>query len=238
MKYRTSANATGVYYYYAYNSRGDIVGLYNADGSLYCTYTYDAWGNILSVKDSTGHEITVATDIANLQSLKYRGYVYDYETGLYYLQSRYYDPVTRRFINADGQLNNDILGNNQFAYCGNNPVIRTDFYGNRWDEPEYEFCNLVRKYFTPSNEYGLIVTSGAIASSTAVAIATYASNSYVPPRHFAPGVAEKIIADDLSRISRLERVSKSFNALAYGVAAIDVGIGIYDNIKNNASTKK
>ena len=132
VRYKSNANVTGTYYYYAYNSRGDIVGLYNADGSLYCTYTYDAWGNILSVQTPSGHELTAATDIANLQSLKYRGYYYDYETGLYYLQSRYYDPVTHRFINADGQLNGDILGCNLFSYCSNNPVIRSDKTGEDW----------------------------------------------------------------------------------------------------------
>ena len=69
---------------------------------MYRTYTYDAWGKILSVQAMSGIEITSAADIANLQSLKYRGYVYDYETGFYYLQSRYYDHATHRFLNADG----------------------------------------------------------------------------------------------------------------------------------------
>ena len=103
----------------------------NADGSIYCTYSYDAWGNILSVKNANGVVITSAGDIANLQSLKYRGYVYDYETGLYYLQSRYYDPVTHRFINADGLVSTGtgILGYNMFAYCENNPVILIDYSG-------------------------------------------------------------------------------------------------------------
>lgn len=54
------------------------------------------------------------------------------ETGFYHLQSRYYAPDLCRFINADGQLNDDILGNNLFAYCGNNPVTRTDDSGQGW----------------------------------------------------------------------------------------------------------
>ena len=60
------------------------------------------------------------------------GYVYDQETGLYYLQSRYYNPEIGRFINADGQLNDDILGTNVFAYCGNNPATRFDNTGRGW----------------------------------------------------------------------------------------------------------
>ena len=58
-------------------------------------------------------------------------YVYDTETGLYYLQSRYYDPEVGRFINADAfaSTGQGILGNNMFSYCRNNPVSRVDIYG-------------------------------------------------------------------------------------------------------------
>ena len=106
------------------------------DGTLWRTYSYDAWGNILSVQTTSGIEITSAADIANLQSLKYRGYVYDRETGFYYLQSRYYDPVTHRFINADGYISTGqgIIGNNVFVYCDNNPVLNVDFNGYRYCE--------------------------------------------------------------------------------------------------------
>ena len=131
VRYKSNANAAGTYYYYAYNWRGDIVGLYAENGAPECTYTYDAWGKLLSVKNPAGTEMTSATYIGNLQSLKYRGYVYDRETGLYYLQSRYYDPVTRRFINADGLVSTGtgVLGYNMFAYCNNNPIIFSDASG-------------------------------------------------------------------------------------------------------------
>ena len=70
---------------------------------------------------------------ALINSYLYRGYYYDYDLGFYYLQSRYYDPVTCRFINADNQLStNDLLGANLFAYCGNNPVNRIDPSGEAW----------------------------------------------------------------------------------------------------------
>ena len=61
------------------------------------------------------------------------GYYYDDEIGLYYLRSRYYDPATGRFLNADGQLNGDILGYNLYAYCGNNPVMNIDPSGEAWE---------------------------------------------------------------------------------------------------------
>ena len=68
--------------------------------------------------------------------LRYRGYVYDAELGLYYLQSRYYDPEIGRWINADAVdllgANGDFASLNLFAYCGNNPVIRADSEGTFW----------------------------------------------------------------------------------------------------------
>ena len=111
------------------------------------------------MKDSTGHEVTVATDIANLQSLKYRGYVYDRETGLYFLQSRYYDPVTHRFINADGLVSTGtgVLGYNMFAYCENCPMLYSDPSGNHASnftcgDPTCIQCNPFRREFLQSQK--------------------------------------------------------------------------------------
>ena len=118
--------------YFAYNAQGDVIGLYGYNGTLYATYDYDAWGNCTVtplVADTAGHSITDANHIAHINPFRYRGYYYDTETGLYYLQSRYYDPQTGRFLNADSQLNPDYLGNNVFAYCSNNPVKRSDSTG-------------------------------------------------------------------------------------------------------------
>ena len=84
-------------------------------------YYYDAWGKILA---STG-------ELAELNPLRYRGYVYDQETGFYYLQSRYYDPAIGRFINADSMVNvRSALSSNLFAYCLNNPSSMSDDTGN------------------------------------------------------------------------------------------------------------
>ena len=97
-------------------------------------YEYDAWGNVLTVTNSNNSEITAPNHIANLNPFRYRSYYYDSESGLYYLMSRYYDPVVHRFLNADGylQAGEDILDVNMFAYCGNNPVCRIDSKGNSW----------------------------------------------------------------------------------------------------------
>ena len=80
-------------------------------GNVVVSYTYDAWGNIL---DTSG---ILASTLGKLNPLRYRGYVYDQETKLYYLQSRYYNPNTGRFMNADILVSTGqgLLGNNMFA---------------------------------------------------------------------------------------------------------------------------
>ena len=130
-------------YYYGTNSRGDIEVIYNADGTLHARYDYDAYGKILSVTAPDGTNITAPYAIANLNPLRYRSYVYDNETGFYYLQSRYYDPVTCRFINADAYMSTGqgITGNNMFAYCNNNPISYSDPTGH---------CATHTYYYMPS----------------------------------------------------------------------------------------
>jgi len=76
---------------------------------------------------------SLASTLGQYNPFRYRGYYYDYETGWYYLQSRYYDPTVARFLNADGIVgaNGGIQGYNLFAYCNNNPVMGYDPYG-KW----------------------------------------------------------------------------------------------------------
>ena len=90
---------------------------------------------MLSITDQNGNAITSETHIGNLNPFRYRGYYYDTESGFYYLMSRYYDPVTHRFINADGcfQAGGDILDANMSVYCANNPITRADNGGKVWN---------------------------------------------------------------------------------------------------------
>ncbi|MCL2654621.1 MAG: DNRLRE domain-containing protein [Coriobacteriia bacterium] len=124
----TSSDGVATSLYLISNSRGDIEEIRNAAGNLCARYYYDATGNITSIQNASGAEITSATNIAIINPFRYRGYYYDSETGLYYLESRYYDPATGRFINADGmvQTGQEINGTNMFAYCGNDPVNNVD----------------------------------------------------------------------------------------------------------------
>ena len=113
----------GQSYFYLLNLQGDIIGIYDGSGNVVVRYTYDSWGKVISVTGSLADTVGVKNP------LRYRGYYYDVETKLYYLQSRYYDPETCRFINADSLLvagDDYIQGVNMFAYCQNNPVMYSD----------------------------------------------------------------------------------------------------------------
>ena len=116
-------------YYYGTNTQGDVIAMYDADGNLCVSYLYDAWGNLLSAKTYTNAGATARS----LNSLLYRGYYFDSESGFYYLQSRYYDPQVRRFINADSVMagvGGSVQGYNLFAYCFNNSVNMSDSSGH------------------------------------------------------------------------------------------------------------
>ena len=126
----TTVTWNGTTYYYALNGQGDVIGIFDEDGNLVVAYNWDnAWGyNPLP----SG---VLADTIGTLNPLRYRGYVYDTETGLYYLQSRYYNPEIGRFINADSIVSGsdgNIRGYNLFAYCFNNPVNMSDPSGHWW----------------------------------------------------------------------------------------------------------
>ena len=114
----------GTVYYYVTNLQGDVMRIVNASGTVMASYDYDPYGKVLS---ATG-------TLADLNPLRYRGYVYDQETGFYYLNSRYYDPAVGRFINADSYATTGqgIIDHNMFAYCGNNPLNRVDSEGTFW----------------------------------------------------------------------------------------------------------
>ena len=123
--YKTASGSTN--YYYRKNLQGDIVEIYKDNGTLCAEYAYDAWGNctILSATDNIGE----------INPYRYRGYYWDGEVKLYYLNARYYDPQVGRFISQDdiSYLDPETLnGLNLFAYCLNNPVMGYDPEGTFW----------------------------------------------------------------------------------------------------------
>ncbi len=120
-------------YYYIKNLQGDVVKIVDSQGNSVATYTYDAWGYMVDTEYSQTN-FTENIRVADLNPIRYRGYYYDIEVGIYYLNSRYYLPDFGRFINVDNQLSlgSDSTGLNIFAYCGNNPIMRIDPTGHAW----------------------------------------------------------------------------------------------------------
>ena len=133
----------GEKYYYFRNLQNDIVSIYDGNGNQVVSYTYDSWGKLLSIEGSAKDTIGV------LNPFRYRGYYYDTESGFYYLNSRYYDPVVGRFLNADGLIDSrGHVTQNLFQYCGNN------------------FVN----YLDPSGNFAITLSSGLVLAGTLLAM--------------------------------------------------------------------
>ena len=148
----------GTVYYYITNLQGDVMKLERADGGGGAQYAYDAWGNIIAMSGT----------LAELNPLRYRGYVYDQETGFYYLNSRYYDPAVGRFINPDaaiGQVGN-IKGNNMFTYALNNPVMYSDLTGN-WPKLSTVLAGVAAVAATVAVAAAVVATCGAAIPAVA-----------------------------------------------------------------------
>ena len=118
----------GVPYAYVKSLQGDIVAILDENGNTVVSYGYDAWGSPLWC---TGE---LAETLGKVQPFRYRGYVFDEETGLYYLRSRYYNAERCRFVNSDSLICELIAigAHNTYSYCGNNPILRSDVSGSAW----------------------------------------------------------------------------------------------------------
>jgi len=201
----------GTPYYYVTSLQGDVVLILDNTGELVVSYDYDAWGNILATGGS------LAPTLGAYNPLRYRGYVYDHETGLYYLQSRYYNPQWGRFLNADtlvstGQGN---LGNNMFAYCLNNPVAYQDSAGTI-------ACTCMDDGLLFSEMYFGACTGGGGGGSGGYA-APYAAQTYLSIQKMLK-LAKKFITNE-SEEATFEYLDKYGFAFYKGVPVFLANIG-------------
>ena len=146
-------------------------------------YTYDAWGNVLSITGSN------ASVLGANNPIRYRSYYYDFETGFYYLQSGYYDSEIRRFINADDVsllgANGDFISYNLYSYCLNNPVNRFDDGGN------LSLPNWAKK------AVAAVAVVAVVATVTAITVATAGAGAALVAAGIgaATGLAGKYVED-------------------------------------------
>ena len=194
MMYRTTSYAVDQWdvFWFEKNLQGDIVAVYNESGTKVVTYNYsDAWGNH-SVAYTNGGGSTAV----QYNPFRYRGYYYDTDLGLYYLQSRYYDPNTCRFINADGYVSTGqgLTGYNMFAYCGNNPVMRVD----------------------PSGESSLFALF--IVSTVAYSIIAFISSSILDGLSYEDSCGDALIIKPLGDDAEVD-------VLFYDIEVNDISIG-------------
>lgn len=162
-------------YVYVKNAKGDVLAILSADGTAVANYSYDAWGNC-TVESQTG-------GMGDINPIRYRGYYYDGETGLYYLLTRYYDPAIGHFISPDGfeYLDPETIGAiNLYAYCLNNPVMGYDPDGTLdwWQKlligAAFILVGAAVTAATAGTGTGLLAAFGAalLTSAKAVAVST------------------------------------------------------------------
>jgi len=162
-------------YYFLKNAQGDVTHVYDIDGRLMGTYSYDAWGVCTVVQSPEDRQ-----GIIRMNPFRYRGYYFDNNISLYYLNSRYYDPEIGRFISPDGvQFLEPMVSNglNLYAYCGNNPVMNVDPNGTNW------LRGLGNALRNAAQAVGSAVSTAARAVYNHVIqpVATWANDSIIQP---------------------------------------------------------
>ena len=162
---KIESGTTTAKYYYQIDGKGEIVGITDTAGNVVAKYTYDAWGNPISITNANGSTITGSNEIGIINPFRYKSYYYDTDTGLYYLNSRYYDPQVCRFVSADAAETlvedlESVLQYNLFTYCFNNPVNMIDDSGTwpNWAK----------------------VLVGAVATAAAVAVTVATGGAVLP----------------------------------------------------------
>ena len=209
-------------YYYLKNIQGDILKIYDDSGILYAEYSYDAWGKC-TIKSNV-------SNIATINPFRYRGYYLDDETGLYYLNARYYDSEIGRFISPDSTeylSPETINGLNIYAYCGNNPVNRYDLNGCDWQS----FLSTLERVLTGIADFGNLLVKKADKLFV----------SWKKFHKYNPGISfRQFQRDNASAILGTAKLGKVLNkiglALSFATLFLDIGSSWARNYDSGSST--
>ena len=224
-------------YYYILNQQGDVIRIVDTSGKTVAEYTYNGWGEILNVSNAKGSEI------GTLNPIRYRGYYYDSELNMYYLQSRYYDPVMKRMIASDDQSLIDEAGikdNNLFSYCDNEPIARQDEEGEYWHVAigfavgagiDIAYQMVVERKSLSRVNWTSVATSG-ISSAVGATSLKVGGQMLV---NAALGAANKAAEDRGKHYSRKRRIANI--AVAAASSALSAKIGGNGTNKNKVFTK-
>ena len=222
----------GQKYFYRKNLQGDIVAILDECGCTRGTYEYDAWGNIIWQGGS---------ELLTINPFRYRGYYYDEETGLYYLNSRYYDPETGRFISPDSveflepAFNN---GLNMYIYSYNKPVAykhtTKDRRNSKNDRIGIRNTSVRINWENNWVQIPVWISSLMAGSDFGASIAPAARTLYQYIRY--PGIS------DLNKLYGVKFVPGKLNticsAIGYGLLVINVGLSALSNFSNNNLTSQ
>ncbi len=249
-------NYRGDTYYFVKNLQGDVIKLIDINGDCVVKYTYNAWGKICKI--TNGYNVTISdtdtTHIANINPFRYRGYYYDVETKLYYLQSRYYDPETCRFINADEVdfISSSELNINLFIYCGNNPINYSDIFGTNpvwavgiiagivWGVLPRLFWDIIRGKFSSWKDYLCDAVGGAISGLITALTGNSTLSSFIGT--FSSEMLRFILNYDFSKANTVsiikELISVFVKAFIAALASIIAGKILGKLSKKNFSSKQ
>ena len=234
----TTANT----YYFQRNLQGDVVAIYDSYGSLKAKYLYDAWGNCTISSETTSY------DVANANPIRYRGYYYDDDTGLYFCNARYYSPKWRRFISPDDTAYLDpasVNGLNLYCYCGNDPINIVDTVSGKSvvanQNGTYPHTS-ASKLVGSANQFNLPKLPWLISNATTL-YGTYSAISAGIPIFAHYFRYAKTIGDEfrLYGISKwrtslqLADVNLKMTKLDGFLLGINVGLDIYDSIQRGVS---
>jgi len=224
-------------YYFHRNPLGDVVGIYDMDGTLVAKYIYDAWGNCTISGDTTNYAL------AHANPIRYRGYYYDEDTGLYYCNARYYSPKWRRFISPETSALNPyaVNGLNTYIYANNNPVEIAHFHLNTYERVLNTYASTTSSgtYHANTNSMWLTVPSWLRYLSKANDLFAAGAHSYIVSKYLLQnlGFIDEMRMLGVNPATALGKLPQASYISKIGIAfsLLDAGIAFYDNLTQGNS---